>query len=655
VGYYAGAVLGFALTPSQDPVSTLWPPNAILMAVLLLTPPRSWWIVLAAVFPAHLLVELPSGIPLPTVMGWFVTNVAEAILGAALLRPYMTTPFFGSVRQVTLFVLFAGILAPLATSFLDAAVVVGTGWSNGYWSTFRMRLVANVLANLTVVPVIVTMASGGVAWLKKATFSQYLEAGALGLSIVLVAKLVFDSTVMVPSTVPALIYTPLPVLIWAAVRFGPGGLSAVLLLFALLSIASAIHGRGPFTSGSVPQNVLGLQAFFILITVPLLSLAALIRERRRAEQALRASEERIGLATESARLGFWSWGPSMPHVWATEQCLRIHGVGPDAQLTWQAFIEAARPDNRRLALLALGQSLPEGRPYAAEYRQDLADGSTRWIEERARVLPGADHDASRVTGVVIDVTERKRAELEAEEQRREVTHLARVGMLGELSGALAHELNQPLTAILSNAQVGQRLLQRTPVDLHELAEILQDIVDEDRRAGQVIQRLRTLLKKGDSQLQPLDLNEVVREVLDLDHSDLVARNVGITTRIAPTPLPVHGDRVQLQQVLLNLILNACEAMSANEPSARQLTVVTGREGNGSFEVSIADRGGGVEAGRADALFQPFFTTKEQGLGLGLTICRSIVLAHNGDLWVTNNADGGATFHMSLPAHDGVLP
>jgi C4-dicarboxylate-specific signal transduction histidine kinase len=106
---------------------------------------------------------------------------------------------------------------------------------------------------------------------------------------------------------------------------------------------------------------------------------------------------------------------------------------------------------------------------------------------------------------------------------------------------------------------------------------------------------------------------------------------------------------------LNLILNACEAMSANEPSARQLTVVTGREGNGSFEVSIADRGGGVEAGRADALFQPFFTTKEQGLGLGLTICRSIVLAHNGDLWVTNNADGGATFHMSLPAHDGVLP
>jgi PAS domain S-box-containing protein len=452
VGYYAGAVLGFALTPPTDPVSTLWPPNAILMAVLLLAPQRMWWIVVAGALPAHLLVELPLGIPLPTVLGWFVTNVGEALLGAFCLRPYLTTPFFESVRQVRLFVLFAGILAPLVTSFLDAAVVVGTAWSHDYWATFRMRFVANVLANLTVVPAVVTMASGAVAWLKRAAISQYVEGTALALSIVLVARFAFGGPTASPSAVPALIYTPLPLLIWAAVRFGPGGLSAVLLLFALLSISSAIHGLGPFTSGSVAQNVLALQAFFILLTIPLLLLAALIRERRRAEQALRESEDRIGLATESAKLGFWTWHPTAPHVWATDQYRRMHGLAPDEPLTWQAFVEAARADERRVALRALERASPDGRPYAAEYRQQLADGSTRWIEERARVLPGGPAASCRVSGVVIDITERKRAELEAEEQRREVTHLARVGMLGELSGALAHELNQPLTAILSNAR-----------------------------------------------------------------------------------------------------------------------------------------------------------------------------------------------------------
>jgi PAS domain S-box-containing protein len=648
-GYYAGAILGFALTPTTDPVSTLWPPNAILMACLLLTPERNWWILVAAVLPAHLLVQLPLGIPVPLMMGWFVTNISEALLGAVLFRPYMTRPFFGTVRQVTLFVMFAGILAPLATSFLDAAVVVGTDWSNDYWATFRMRFVANVLAILTVVPAIVMTASSGMSWLKRSTASQYLEAGALALSIVLVAKLAFDSTTASPSTVPALIYTPLPLLIWAAVRFGPGGLSAVLLLFALLSISSAIQGRGPFTHGSVSQNVLALQAFFILITVPFLTLAALIRERRRSEQALRESEERIGLAAETAKLGFWSWDPSMPHVWITDEARRMHGLSAEAELTWKSFVETARPENRRLALQALGRSLPAGGPYSAEYRQELADGSIRWIEERALVVPGADDDSARVTGVVIDVTEQKRAQLEAKEQFRQVTHLARVGMLGELSGALAHELNQPLTAILSNAQVGQRLLERPPVNLQELAEILRDIVDSDRRAGQVIQRLRALLRKGDSQLQPLDLNEIVRDVLDIDHSDLVTRNVDVVTRLAPTALPIQGDRVQLQQVLLNLVLNACEAMSANPLSDRHLTIVTGSGRKGSFEVSVADQGAGVETDRADLLFQPFFTTKEQGLGLGLTICRSIVRAHNGDLRVTNNADRGATFYVSLPA------
>jgi PAS domain S-box-containing protein len=653
VGYSAGVWLGFLLTPSQDPVSTLWPPNALLMGVLLLTPRRGWWVVVVAVLPAHLLLQLPQGIPLPTSLGWFVTNVAEALLGAACLQPFMTTPFLGSVRQVSLFVLFAGVVAPLATSFLDAAVVVLTGWASDYWTTFRMRFFANVLANLTVVPVVVALFSSALGWIRRATLPQYLEAGALAAAIVLVARFAFGGDAASPNAIPALTYTPLPILLWAAVRFGPGGLSGVLLLFAVLLILSAIHGRGPFASDSVAQNVMALQAFFILITVPLLALAALIRERRRAEHALRESEERIGFAAESAKLGFWSWDPSTAHVWATDQCRRIHGLGMNGGITWRTFVETAQPEERRRNLRGLERAALEQHPHAAQYREVLADGSIRWIEERARIVRGNGSEPARVSGVVMDITERKRAEFEAEEHRREITHLARVSMLGELSGALAHELNQPLTAILSNAQVAERLVTRRPVDLHELGEILRDIVNEDRRAGQVIKRLRALLKKEDPQLQRLDLNDVVRDVLTIVHSDLVTRNVEVENRAAPQPVWVRGDRVQLQQVLLNLILNACEAMGGLEPLARRLIIVTAHGEDGSVIVSLTDRGGGIETDRAEALFEPFFTTKEHGLGLGLTICRSIILAHHGNLWVTSNDGAGATFHVSVPMDDGI--
>jgi C4-dicarboxylate-specific signal transduction histidine kinase len=228
-----------------------------------------------------------------------------------------------------------------------------------------------------------------------------------------------------------------------------------------------------------------------------------------------------------------------------------------------------------------------------------------------------------------------------------VTHLTRVAILGELSGALAHELNQPLTAILSNAQAGQRLLLREPIDLAEVREILEDIITDDMRAGEVIARLRALLKRGEAEFQLLDLNEVTTEVLELAHSELIERNVAVRTRLTPRLPGARGDRVQLQQVLLNLLLNACEAMSASKPSERTLTVSTAPDGNGLLLVSIADRGNGIPSDAADLLFEPFFTTKPHGLGL--SICRSIIAAHGGRLWAENNVDRGATFTLALPA------
>ena len=254
-----------------------------------------------------------------------------------------------------------------------------------------------------------------------------------------------------------------------------------------------------------------------------------------------------------------------------------------------------------------------------------------------------------VLASIVDISERKQAELEAARQQHDLAHLARVTALGELSSSLAHELTHPLTAILSNAQAAQRFLACDDVDLNEIREILNDIVTQDERAGEVIHRLRLLLKKGEPQkhCDDIDLNEVVRDVLKLTRNDLINQNVTVDTKLAQNLPAVTGDRVQLQQVLLNLVLNACEAMNNHNSSERQLLIASKSE-NGTVQVSVTDRGGGIPEGKLEQVFERFFTMKKQGMGLGLSICRTIIDAHRGEIWATNNSDRGATFHFSLP-------
>jgi PAS domain S-box-containing protein len=249
---------------------------------------------------------------------------------------------------------------------------------------------------------------------------------------------------------------------------------------------------------------------------------------------------------------------------------------------------------------------------------------------------------------VIDITERKQSELKLAQQRNELAHLSRVTMLGELSGSLAHELNQPLSAILSNAQAAQRFLASDASNLDEVREILKDIVEQDKRAGEVIRRLRLLLMKGEVHRQPLDLSEVLLDVLKLVRGDLVNQDVAVASDLAPDLPAVSADRVQIQQVMLNLVMNGCDAMSGVERARRLLSVRTGRENGGGVRVSIGDRGCGIPQEKLERVFEPFFTTKRQGMGLGLAVCRSIIEAHRGRLWAESEPGSGATFHFTIP-------
>ncbi len=292
------------------------------------------------------------------------------------------------------------------------------------------------------------------------------------------------------------------------------------------------------------------------------------------------------------------------------------------------------------------ESITHGKIWQGEFQNRRKNGELYW--ERANISPLLD-DSGKIThyvGVKDDITEQRRLEKEAMEQRDELFHLSRVASLGQLSGSLAHELNQPLGIILSNAQAAQRMLARENPDIPELREILADIVGEDRRAGEVILRLRALLKRGETKLMPLALGKVVEDMLGLLRSDLIARGVTIQTVLAEALPTVPGDEVQLQQVLINLITNACDAMEENAPAERILRISTSRQ-ESSVRLSVEDLGCGLPDGDASRIFQPFVTTKSHGMGIGLSICRSVMAAHHGRLWAEPNPGRGTTFHLEL--------
>jgi PAS domain S-box-containing protein len=253
-----------------------------------------------------------------------------------------------------------------------------------------------------------------------------------------------------------------------------------------------------------------------------------------------------------------------------------------------------------------------------------------------------------VLASVVDISARRQSERDAARLRDEIAHLSRVAMLGELSGALAHEINQPLSAVLSNAQAAQRFLSRDPPSAPQVAEILVDVVSSAKRASDVVTRLRSLLRKEDVQHLPLALNDVVEDVLVLMRHELDHRSTALRTELDSLLPAVLGDRVQLQQVLLNLVINGCDAMNGSA-APRELVVRTAAGADGSVELCVADRGEGIPPESLERIFEPFVTTKAHGLGLGLAVCRSIVQAHGGRLWATNNPERGATLHVQLPA------
>ena len=846
-GYYLGSVLGLLLRIPPATPSVIWPPNAIMTAVLLLVPPRRWWLVLLPVLPVHVAVQLPTGWPPSLVLALFFTNCIEAVVAAGTIWFLSDAPpRFDSPRRLATF-FFAVVAATLISGCLDAAAVT---WCLGepYWTVWNQRLFSNILAQLTIVPAVVGVALGLPRWVRALSWTRIGEAAAVGAGLIVMGSSGFGGALVELPPLRAVstqapLALQLPFLLWAAVRFGTTGAGVTLLTATILEVWSVVHGQGPFAGLSPTTTVPALTLSLILVAATVLSLAALVQERRQTQSAL---AERLGFEELLARLsgafvqvpsdrmdaGFGEWlgrigrfleidclrlytlsdrdgALTVSYEWAAPDFTAHHGIDVKRDFPWTLIrllqaqpvaVPAARhlpPEaaedmvsmrrhgyeamlllpiasgDRALGALAFGsaeertwpdelvmrlrlvaevlanalarkqtedalraseamkssilQSLRSGVAVVDRDGRVLAlnDNWTRLAEESgapavtvgddllgggvaspsearaAEVGPGIlsvlrgardsfgyEYTTQSGTGprwwaVVVDpldrpdggavvtradVTDLRTAELDVQRTRQELAHVGRVSTVGELTASLAHELYQPLTAIMTNAQAALRMLSAVTPDVSQVHAILSDIVKDDRRARDVIERLRDLLRKGALEMVPVDLASTIRDVADLLRGDAIVKQVQVTLDLDGYPVVVLGDRVQLQQVMLNLLHNAMEAVTDGRARATTVSVRCRRVGDvqapatragqdpprssGLAHVTVSDTGPGLLAGAEETVFDPFYTTKKDGMGMGLSIVRSIIESHGGSITAANHELGGAVFEFTLPLAEG---
>jgi two-component system sensor kinase FixL len=694
-GYYAGAQIGLALTFPPATTSVLWPPNAILTAALLMVRPRLWWVCLAAALPVHILLEIQSGFSARLTALLFVTNCSEALLAAIAVRIFSDAPTqFDSFRRAAAFIGGAGLLAPIVSSFADAAVVNQLR-GEPYWDVWRVRVFANVLTELSVAPAIILGWQAAQSLMAhrpraRAAIEPLAFAGVvLALAILVFGRPGFSDAL--PGSPPTPIVLLLPVFGWAAMRFGVGGVSAALLGSAMVASYETAAGLRPFATLPPIDSLIAVQMILAVVAMPLMLLAGLLSDRRQAmanlAARLRFEELLSSIAGSFLRVtdDEAALRSSLTHVseFFDAGCVAVLHLG-DRDVELGAENEWCEPGLTDLTVRSLRERFPsamaralggqtvvwtsgdailttapqDGRsfnelgfrflvilPFAGS---DVERGALLLAMTRERLVSESDLAELRLIADVIETARaRRRAELDAQRSREEVAQMARRSSMGELASALAHQLNQPLAAIMANAQAARRLIASNTPPATELVEGLDDIVQDCRRASDVVRRVRDMVAPSRVQRAPLDLADVVREVGMLLASDILIRRVRLAFEFGGNGTPIHGDRVLLQQAVLNVVVNAIDAVSDLRESDRVVTVWTGSAGDNHARVRVQDRGKGLPPGFEAQVFEPFFSTKATGLGMGLAIARSIVESHGGTIQLESDPSG-VVVTMNLP-------
>jgi PAS domain S-box-containing protein len=400
------------------------------------------------------------------------------------------------------------------------------------------------------------------------------------------------------------------------------------------------------------QETRGPQPEEMRLTEIATHIAGIAIDRHRQQEILRERDARINLAAESADLAFWVLYPEGGTAWMSDKGRRIYGFDSNLPLTCELILSRIHPDERAAVKADYDRACSLYGAFESEHRLLLPYGRTRWVIMRGRCLQDEHGNLLETIGVTLDVSAQKQAALQMQVQREEMAHRNRVALMGEMTASFAHELNQPLTAIANNASAARRFLERGNIDPVLLQQLLQDMVADSQRAGDVIRGVRSLVRKETSVQTLLNLNSVITETVRLVSSDVLNRESVVTTELDPHLPQVQAALVQIQQVLLNLIINALDAVEGLPPAERRIIISTRSDKGDVAEVTVRDFGVGLPKDRPDKVFDHFFSTKQKGMGMGLAIVRSIVEAHGGTITAENAPDRGARMVVRLPAAPG---
>jgi PAS domain S-box-containing protein len=374
-----------------------------------------------------------------------------------------------------------------------------------------------------------------------------------------------------------------------------------------------------------------------------------VTERKHAEDKLRQSEAYLAEAQKLTHTGSWVWEVAPRRaLHLSEEWYRIYGFDPEeGMITWEKRLERIHPDDRAGQQQAIYRAINEKSDYEVEYRIILPSGTIRHLHSVGHPVLDASGNLVQFVGSSTDITERRQAEEALRQAQADLARISRITTMGELTASLAHEVNQPIAAAVTDANTCLRWLNRDQPDLDEAREAASRMVKDATRAAEIISRTRLLFKKVNPQWESLDMHEIIREMVALMSGEAARYSISVWAELAAELPEVMGDRVQLQQVLMNLLVNSIEAMK-DADGPRELIIRSQTTENGQLMVSISDTGVGLPPQQANKIFDAFFTTKPQGTGMGLRISRSIVESHGGRLWAADNSSRGASFHLSLP-------
>jgi PAS domain S-box-containing protein len=638
----------YGMAFSQNSASPFWFPDSALLCALLLVPQQRWAFYVLLTLPIRVFSEASNAVP-PWFLGLaFTIDAVKGVLTAAALRRWVPGPLrFGSIRQFSMFALIAALLVPALGAFAGAGARNLLG--HPYWASWDQWFMGNGLSQLIITPAVLCLAFAERPW-PRWSKRRVFEVCTVGIVLAVTSRLAANTGEGTIDLLQARFYAPVPFMFWAAVRFGMPGAAGAIAISAYYVTQAAIAGHGPFAGLSPDETAASLQNFLLLRAAPLYLIAIGVEQNRSVERRLRESDERFRAMADGAPVLIFYSGPDNRIEFFNQRWLEFTGRPLDEE-RGEGWTAGVHPDDLPNLLAAQRRCFAARRPFELEYRLRRKDGEYRWMVSLGIPRSGPRGEFLGYVGSAMDISDRKRVE----EATRALTHSQRLASMGELTALIAHEVRQPLCAMLVNTDTLDRLVRGDELALPLIQGIISRIREDILRADGTISRVRTFVRQRELDHRAVDLNEVVSDVLRFVASEARRRGVQLYSRVALDLPAVRGDAAHLQQVLVNLIVNAMDASSDQPEGERVVRICTQALEGGRVEVSVRDRGRGIEPDALPRLFDPFFTTGKDGVGLGLSVAHTIVIAHRGRIWAENNPDGGATLRVAIPVAESDGP